>query len=66
MGELGNKLVFVPVPATADADGNAGDIAVVTDSVLGITKLYLCTVTGTPTSVPSAEWLYFEAATWPA
>jgi hypothetical protein len=63
MGELGNKLVFVPVPATSDAAGNAGDIAIVADSVTGITKLYLCTVTGAD---GDAAWDYFEAASWPA
>lgn len=62
MGELGNKLVFVPVPEASRADGNAGDIAIVTDSDLGITKLYLCTVTGTG---GGATWQYFEAAAWP-
>ena len=70
MGELGNKLVFVPVPDAADATGNAGDVAVVTDSDLGITKLYLCTVTGTNVegilSTPPPEWLYFTVANWPA
>lgn len=69
MGELGNKLVFVPIPEAADSTGNAGDIAVEQDSVLGITKLYLCTVTGTNVlgvlSDPAPEWLYFEATPWP-
>lgn len=66
MGELGNKLVFVPVPAAADATGNAGDIAVTFDAVSGeISSLYLCTVTGTPTSTPAAAWLYFEPTTFP-
>lgn len=69
MGELGNKLVFVPVPTAADSTGNAGDVAVVVDSVTGITKLYLCTVTGTndrgTLSTPPPEWQYFEATPWP-
>ena len=66
MGELGNKLVFVPVPEADDSAGNAGDIAVVTDSVTGITGLYLCLVSGTPESDPASEWQYFEPTTWPA
>ena len=66
MGELGNKLVFFSVPEASDSAGNAGDIAVVVDSVTGITKLYLCLVTGTPTSTPASEWQYFETAVWPS
>lgn len=65
MGELGNKLVFVPIPEASDSAGNAGDIAVDVDTVTGITKLYLCIVTGTPTSNPPSEWQYFTAAAWP-
>ena len=48
MGELGNKIVFVPVPAGWNSAGNAGDIAVTFDSVSGeINFLWICTVTGT-------------------
>jgi hypothetical protein len=65
MGELGNKIVFVPVPLGATAPGNAGDIAVVKDSVThAITALYLCTATTDPVSGRGA-WVYFVADTWP-
>lgn len=66
MGELGNKLVFVPVPAASDATGNAGDVAVTVDSVSGaITSLYLCITTGVYGERPTPEWMYFEPTTWP-
>lgn len=70
MGELGNKLVFVPIPAAADSTGNAGDVAVTVDSVTGITAIYLCTVTGTndgvTVSTPAPEWIYAAVTEWPA
>lgn len=67
MGELGNKLVFVPVPAAVDAAGSAGDIAVTFDSVSGdINALYLCLVTGTPLTTPPSNWLYAAPTTFPA
>jgi hypothetical protein len=66
MGELGNKLVFVPVPTLANDPGNAGDIAVIKDSVThAITTVFLCTVTTDPVTGHGA-WSYFTKQNWPA